>query len=264
MKIATAFHDVFYGVRTVTANMLFPSTCLLCKQQTDAHHSAVCTECFHSLQRIVEPCCARCSQPFPYAMDWADEPCEMCQKDKPEFDAARAVWQYDAQSTQLIRKLKYADHTHLAPYLGRIMRGQGAALLEQGTLLAPVPLHPKRLLHRRYNQAMLLAKEVHRTTPHIRLAPTLLQRTRHTLPQTTLSQSERKKNVAGVFRVNPDYRRAVLNEHIILVDDVMTTGATVNACTRALKDAGAAWVGVLTLAKRCMNNEVYEGLEWES
>jgi ComF family protein len=263
MRIATAIHDAAYAVRTIAANVVFPTTCLLCKQPIDATHSAMCTDCFDCLQRISEPHCARCSQPFAYAMDWAEEPCAACQKEKPVFDAARAVWQYDAHSTTLIRKLKYADHTHLAPYLGRILRGQGAALLEQGKLLAPVPLHPKRLLHRRYNQAMLLAREVNRTTPNVKLVPELLQRTRHTSPQTKLSQTQRKKNVAGVFRVNPSYVRAVKDERIVLVDDVMTTGATLNACAVALKDAGAAWVGVLTLAKRCLENDQYKGLEWE-
>jgi ComF family protein len=263
MKIATAFHDIAYGVRTMTANVFFPSMCLLCKQPMDATHSAVCAACFNRLQMITSPYCARCSQPFPYEMEWAEEPCDACQREQPIFDAARAIWHYDTESKHLIQKLKYADHTHLAPYLGRVLRGQGATLLEQGALLAPVPLHPKRLLHRRYNQAMLLAREVSRTTPHMKLIPELLQRTRHTSPQTTLSQAERKKNVAGVFRVNPSYKRAVQGERIIMIDDVMTTGSTLNACAAALKESGAAWVGVLTLAKRCMESDMYEGWEWE-
>ena len=248
--MTTRFHTGIHAARTLVGNVIFPPTCLLCDTATEAS-STVCTECFHAMQMISDPYCERCAQPFEYVMDWSDAPCTACQHTTPAYDAARAVWRYDAVSTRLIRKLKYADQTHLAPYLARIMCAQGAALVKRASIIAPVPLHPRRLLHRRYNQSMLLARE----TPHVTLIPELLKRTRHTPPQMTLSQSERQRNVIDAFAVHPSYIQAVNGASILLIDDVITTGATLNACASMLKEAGAAWVGVLVLAKRVMEDE---------
>ena len=199
---------------------------------------------------ISTPYCDQCGHPFEYAMDWADMPCPSCVASPPEYDAARSVWQYDSYSAKLVQKLKYADHTHLSPYLATIMRGQGAQLIEKADIIAPVPLHYRRLVHRRYNQSLLLARQVHRCAPRsLMLIPHLLQRERHTPPQASLSQKQRMKNVQNAFRIHPAHNHTLKNANVLLIDDVITTGATLNACSIALKQSGAAWVGVLTLAK---------------
>jgi ComF family protein len=237
-----------YSLRTLLGNMLFPPYCLLCHGEVDAS-ATVCTDCFSQLRMISRPYCEQCGQPFAY--ETGETLCAECQFSPPQFNAARSVWCYNDFSTQLIKKLKYGDHTRLAPYLGGMMRGAGAELLEYATLMTPVPLHRKRLRHRRYNQSFLLAKAIDGgRSSELTLIPDLLQRTRHTVPQTLLTHAERQTNVIGVFSVNVACREIVENARIILIDDVMTTGATLNACAEALQNAGAAWVGVLTLAKR--------------
>lgn len=128
------------------------------------------------------------------------------------------------------------------------MHRAGADSLKQADLLAPVPLHKFRLLKRHYNQAALLAREISNLC-QVPIYPRLLIRTKHTPAQASLSSKERLRNVQGVFKLNANYAILVKNKHIVLVDDVMTTGATVTACAKVLIKAGAAKVTILTLAK---------------
>ncbi len=242
--------DAFTVMRIGAGNLFFPPSCPVCQSATDMG-ATLCAACFNAMHMISAPFCERCGHPFEYAMDWAETPCPSCIISPPLYDAAKAIWQYDARSARLVRKLKYGDHTHLAPYLANIMRGQGAALIEQAEIIAPVPLHYRRFVHRRYNQSMLLALHLHRPLrQEIKLVPHLLRRRRHTPPQALLSQKERQANMKAAFCVNERHTEMVRQARILLIDDVVTTGATLNACTAALKDAGAAWVGILTIAKR--------------
>lgn len=156
---------------------------------------------------------------------------------------------YDETTRALVARLKYADKTHLAPFLGHLMAAHGSEVLAEAELLIPVPLHWRRMLTRRYNQSLLLAREISRATG-IPVAPGAMRRNRHTPPQASLTRKERLDNVRGAFAVTVRGKAAVTGKTVVLVDDVMTTGATILACCKTLKRARAGEVRVLTLARR--------------
>ncbi len=174
--------------------------------------------------------------------------CPSCIRRLPAFDRARAVFRYDDASRGLILAFKHSDETHGASVYGQWLARAGARLLADADLIAPVPLHRRRLLRRRYNQAGLLAQAVGR---HVAkpVAVDLLNRRRHTASQAQKSPSARRRNVQGAFAVRPRWLDRVQGARVVLIDDVLTTGATVEECARVLRRAGAAGVDVLTLAR---------------
>jgi ComF family protein len=168
----------------------------------------------------------------------------------PRYRRARAVLAYDAHSRRLVLPLKHGDRTDIARACGGWMARAGAELLANADLVAPVPLHWRRLFSRRYNQAQLLARIVIDASPsESRLVPDLLRRRRWTGSQTGLRAKERHDNVRQAFELHPRWTSAVSGKSVLLVDDVLTTGATVEACTRILQRGGARHVDVLTLAR---------------
>ena len=189
------------------------------------------------------PVCDGCGAPFEFD---PGERCAACQAKPRAFDAARAACLYDEASRDPILKLKHADRLDLAPMLARWLSRSARELIEDADAIAPVPLHPLRLLRRRYNQAAEIARPLAAMTgtPYL---PDALVRRRPTATQGGKSGSGRKRNVAGAFDV-PDPRR-VEGLRILLVDDVLTTGATAEGCARALKAAGAARVDLAVVAR---------------
>lgn len=189
------------------------------------------------------PVCDGCGQPFEFD---PGARCAACLKKPRAFDAARAACLYDESSRGPILQLKHADRLDLAPMFARWISRSAAALVEDADAIAPVPLHPLRLLRRRYNQAAEIARPLARMTgtPYL---PDALFRRRATATQGGKSGSGRKRNVAGAFDV-PDPRR-VEGLRILLIDDVLTTGATAEGCARALKAAGAARVDLAVVAR---------------
>ena len=155
---------------------------------------------------------------------------------------------YDDKSRRVVLPLKHGDRTDMARACGAWMARAGAELVAEADLVAPVPLHWRRLFTRRYNQAALLARMVARDADAV-LAPDLLRRARWTGSQAGLKAKERRRNVRQAFEVPPRWQAKLEGRTVLLVDDVLTTGATVEACTRALMQAGAAHVDVLTLAR---------------
>ncbi len=194
------------------------------------------------------PLCARCGMPFD--IDPGGETiCGPCHAKAPDFDRARALFRYDDASKALILRFKHGDRLDSAPAFARWLERTGRPLMAEADLIVPVPLHRGRLWKRRYNQAAILAKGLARLSsrPH---DPLLLHRSRATPSQGEMpSAKARRRNVQRAFAV-PVAKAARLNgQNILLVDDVFTTGATLNACARALKRAGAARVDALTLAR---------------
>lgn len=189
------------------------------------------------------PVCDGCGQPFEFD---PGARCAACLKKPRAFDAARAACLYDESSRGPILQLKHADRLDLAPMFARWISRSAAALIEEADAIAPTPLHPLRLLRRRYNQAAEIARPLARMTgtPYL---PDALVRRRATATQGGKSGSGRKRNVAGAFDV-PDPRR-VEGLRILLIDDVLTTGATAEGCARALKAAGAARVDLAVVAR---------------
>jgi ComF family protein len=188
----------------------------------------------------------QCSgMPFPHPVgDGAI--CADCARNRASWDRARAVLRYDKCSRRLVLSLKHGDHTHLAPALGRWMQRAGGDVLAEVDALIPVPLHWTRLFARRYNQAALLANAIRAAGGPSVLADGLIRR-RRTPSQGRLSPAARARNVRAAFAVRRPAE--IRGKRVVVIDDVLTTGATAEECARVLRRAGAAWVGVLTLAR---------------
>ncbi|HEY4136283.1 MAG TPA: ComF family protein [Alphaproteobacteria bacterium] len=230
---------------------LLPPQCLSCGELV-GDPGALCAPCWSGLNFIAAPLCRSCGWPFeidPSGGDAAEETlCGACLRETPVFAAARAALAYDDASRRLILGFKRADRTHAAPAFARWMARAGAPLLATADLIAPVPLHWSRLLTRRYNQSALLANALARMSGKPAV-PDLLRRRRRTPSQGGLGRAGRFRNVAGAFAMTPRHAAHIQGRQVLLVDDVLTTGATVEACVKALLRAGAAGVSVLALAR---------------
>ena len=197
------------------------------------------------IQFLDGPVCDGCGAPFEYDQGGR---CTACMAEPHAFEAARAACLYDEVSRDPILKLKHADRTDLAPLMARWLSRCARDLIAEADAIAPVPLHPSRLLSRRYNQAAEIARPLARFSglPYL---PDALVRRRATATQGGRSGSGRKRNVAGAFEVPPARAAQVAGKTILLIDDVLTTGATAEGCARALKAAGALRVDVAVVAR---------------
>ncbi|MFT9090681.1 MAG: ComF family protein [Gluconacetobacter sp.] len=229
-------------------DLLLPPDCPACHQPVD-RAGLLCPDCFRAMRFIAEPCCARCGQPFSAsAPGGAGRSCAPCLDHPPSWRNGRAAMIYDERSRVLILRLKYADRTDLAPLLARHMVRAGRELLAEADLLVPVPLHRGRLFRRRYNQAGLLAVAIGRIA-HLPVVPDALQRVRGTPALARLGAAARQEVLRGAIVARPSRRERLAGRRVILVDDVMTPGATLGACARAVLAAGAVSVDVLVAAR---------------
>jgi ComF family protein len=176
-----------------------------------------------------------------------DALCGACLRERPVYERARAVFRYDDESKGLILALKHADRTDAAPAFAQWMARAGAPLLADAQLIVPVPLHWLRLARRRFNQAALIGNALARQSG-VPTVPDLLVRRRRTPSQGRLSRAGRERNVQGAFAVSRRHAGRLDGRRVLLIDDVLTTGATASACARTLLRAGAAAVDVLALA----------------
>lgn len=240
----------FSPLRLVTAalDVLLPPGCVLCSAPVDAP-GLLCGACFGELRTSGEPCCACCGAPFELSWQAAEGGlCPRCIDAPPPFERARAALAYDRAARRLVLPFKHGDRTEFAPVLARLMAGAGAALLRDADVIVPVPLHRGRLFVRRYNQAALLAWSLGRRAGRA-VMPDALTRRRATKSLGGKSAAERKDTVAGAFAVRPRRMGQVEGRRVLLIDDVMTSGATVTACADCLLAAGAGAVDVLVAVR---------------
>lgn len=222
-----------------------PPLCASCREPVG--DVGLCAACWSKLSFICEPYCARLGIPFAYDPGPGVLSMEAI-ADPPSYNRARAAVRFDEIARTLVHALKYGDRLDLAPVVGRWTAAAGRDLLSDADALVPVPLHWQRLWMRRFNQAAALAHVVAEASG-VPLLPDTLKRVKPTAHQVGLSKNERSVNVQGAFRVPADRKINVVGRRVVLVDDVLTTGATVDACARALLRAGAAQVDVLVFAR---------------
>lgn len=228
---------------------LFPPRCFACNVLT-AEQGSLCASCWGGVEFISAPMCRRCGMPFGYEVEGD---CMACLQAPPPYDAARAVFRYEGGSRRLVTGYKYYDRTLATPMFARWLARAGAEQLAAADCVVPVPLHRWRLLKRRYNQSALLAAGLAKLAGKPCHAGAL-RRTRHTVQQAGLTREERQRNVEDAFAVPAERQAAIAGKAVLLVDDVLTTGATLHACAHALLAGGAKAVYILTLARTTLDD----------
>ncbi|MDE2579658.1 MAG: ComF family protein [Hyphomicrobiales bacterium] len=228
-------------------DLVYPPVCCACRRATAAQ-DALCAQCWSAMRFIERPYCERLGAPFPADLGQSGLLSPEAVADPPAFGRARAVALFaDGPARLLVHRLKYYDRMEVARPMARWMARAGAELIAEADALTPMPMHRLRLAQRGYNQAATLASALSRETG----APVLhaLERVRNTTPQVGLSRAQRARNLQGAFRTPEAARLGVLDRRLLLVDDVMTSGASANAAARALLRAGAKSVDVLCFAR---------------
>lgn len=201
-----------------------------------------------------EPCCHACGYPFEYYMG-KDQLCVRCMVDPPVFEQARSAMQYHENSSGIILSFKHGGRTQHLKRFARQMVRAGRPFWKEADLIIPVPLHKSRLRKRRFNQAGLLASAISHQID-IAFDPHSLIRHKETVSQGSQTAKGRFRNVQGAFSVPEDRKALIANRNIVLIDDVYTTGATLEACTRTLRRAGASRIFALTLARVVRDQEI--------
>jgi ComF family protein len=253
----------FRELREALASVIFPAPCELCGELLDtAGRIPLCRSCLGLLKPLEGPCCGRCGRPFvsAVALDVKDLPlCHICRRGLYDFDFARSYGAYTEPMAGAIMLLKYHQVTPLAAWFATSLRPVFDAHREacQADVVVPVPAHPLRLRERGYNQAELIAKPFARSVG-LPCRSYLLLRIRPRPDKLRLSLRERWRSVRGAYTIRQGVR--VDNLRVLLLDDVLTTGATLDACSRALRQAGASKVVALTVA-RAVSRREDSGLE---
>lgn len=228
-------------------NTLLPNRCLRCEVILSSE-PGLCSECWANIQFITAPYCNQCGLPLEIDLG-KGAICGACAQAQNHFSHIQSVFVYDDRSKDLVLKFKHGDAHHGAPVYAQWMVQAQNDLLDSDSLLVPVPLHWTRLFRRCYNQSQILAKEISALRPNLHFIPDMLQRTRATASQGQLSKDQRYRNISGSINVHPRKKTLIKGKRIVLIDDVMTSGATMNVCAKALLKAGATEVSGLTLGR---------------
>lgn len=226
--------------------LLFPDLCLSCSAHV-SRQGVVCPQCWDSLLFIEKPYCAVSGMPFSH--DFGDDitSAEVLAS-PPPYDIARAATVHQGVAQTLVTRLKYGDRTDLAPWMAQWMARAGASLLADTDIIVPVPLHPMRFWTRRYNQSAELARAISHHSS-IAFEPDALHRKKATKRQVGLKAGQRQRNVQGAFVVPEERKIDLAGRRVLLVDDVLTTGATVESAACALRRAKPAKINVLTFSR---------------
>lgn len=227
------------------ADLALPPVCIACRSPLSAH-GALCPPCWSGIEFVSPPLCDRLGVPLPFS-DGAVTISAQALAYPPVFARARAATVYTGVMRRLVHALKYEDRHEATRFLARLMADAGRELLFDADALIPIPLSRTRLRTRRFNQSAELGRHVSRISG-VAFEPLALARIRDTASQVGLTLDRRRANVSGAFAVPSRSRSRVEGRHVVLIDDVITTGSTANACAATLLAAGAARVDVLALA----------------
>jgi len=242
----TRLHAMLKNSVKMLADNLWPPLCISCDVPIQ-DLNGLCSSCWARMRFLSAPLCYACGVPFPFDVGM-QALCVACTRSRPPYNSARSAMIYDDASRGIILAYKHGDRTDLVPALTKMMMRPGAVLLNQADIVAPVPLHWTRLLSRRYNQAGLLSNRLAKVG-RTRSIPDLLVRTKRTGSQGGKSSPGRRRNVQGAFAIQQRYKGMLEGKRVLLVDDVLTTGATVETAARALLKSGASAVDVITIAR---------------
>jgi predicted amidophosphoribosyltransferase len=234
------------ALRTAVLNTIYPPRCLACPAPTEAPHG-LCPSCWRDTHFIAGTTCPRCGLPLVGSAAEGDV-CEGCARHPPGWDRGRAAIVYSGAGRRAVLGLKHGDRLDMVGPLAGWMAVAGRDLLAEADLIAPVPLHWLRLIQRRYNQSGELARRLGRLSSRP-VVVDLLVRTRRTIPQEGMDRTARQANQSGAFAVPLRHHARIEDRAVLLIDDVMTSGATLSACAEACRAAGAARVDVLVLAR---------------
>lgn len=228
-------------------DLILPPKCLKCAARVDTAHN-ICPDCWKELTFLTGKSCFCCGYPFGIdaTVDYSmigDTLCGACAKGPRHFDRAISALRYDDESSNMVIGFKHNDRTEYTRYFTKLLKNAGRELIEESEMVIPVPLHQRRLIKRRYNQSALLSARLAFETG-LDHDPEILLRTKNTPPQAG-NLNKRQKNVSGAFKVNAN--KDIRGKNVLLIDDVYTTGATVENCARVLKKAGAKKVNILTV-----------------
>jgi len=239
------------GFRSTLFQFFLPRQCPCCEKFLEESEQGFCSDCLTQIRWIEPPFCSICGIPF-ISREIEIHPCGACLTHTRYFTMARALGAFEGSLQEAIHRWKYEGKTYLTAFFAEWIAEGLNCYWEPGSLdlLIPVPLHPLRLRERGFNQALLLVQDLSRRTG-IPYGKKILQKKRPTVPQVNLGGVEREKGVRGTFYVAD--KEALLGMSVLLVDDVYTTGATVNECAKVLLAGGAERVDVLTLAHAIKN-----------
>lgn len=224
---------------------LFPPLCLSCSKHV-GEWGQFCNTCWGNLVFIQPPFCKQCGTPFDFEIE-DNILCGKCIQTKPHYDCVRSIFLYNDISKKIILNLKYHDSTHLALYMAKYMEKNVHDLFLNADIIAPVPLHWRRLLKRKFNQSSLILQ--HLDIPSGKKCHDLLYRKKNTPIQGNMNEKNRIENVKSAFRVDDKYSKTIKGKIVLLIDDVFTTGATINECAKTLKKKGAGEVWCVSFAK---------------
>ncbi len=247
LRLAERTGRAALGIGLKVVDLILPPRCVGCAGPVPSQGD-LCGDCWSGLRFLQPPWCRQCGYPTPDV--GAEDPlCAGCSRKAPSFDRARAALRYDDASKRLILSFKHHERLDALSLFGRWLAQIGTELIAPSSLIAPVPLHRWRLLRRGFNQSALLAQTVQRELGGMTCVD-LLMKPVATRSQQTLGGAARSQNITSAsFALRPRHVSLIADAHVVLVDDVFTTGSTASAAARVLKRAGAARVDVLCLAR---------------
>lgn len=236
-----------YAAVTRLIDAFYPPQCAGCAQTTDAPHG-LCPDCWAEASFIAGTICDCCGAPVQVAAAGQQVICDGCLSHPPAWDRGRAAMLYEGTGRRVVLALKHGDRLDLVRPLSAWMARSGGELIEEAEVIAPVPLHWTRLAKRRFNQSAELCRQ-RALRGGAQLIPDLLVRQRRTQPQEGMSRALRFETQSGAFAITPRHVDAIRGRNVLLIDDVMTSGATLSGCAEVLRSAGAETVNVLVAAR---------------